>query len=422
MQNAMVHAERAALSLALACAFMACSADPPATRPNGGTAATGAGSGGFGSFTGAAGTGFQNPNPAASSGGGAGIAGAGVAGTGTPGEECAQARVNVSRNTPVILFVVDGSGSMCESFGGSTRWQSLRTALLDPTIGLIHRLQATAEFGLVLYDGTIDLVLALSAIGGSPPAQCAGMYTEMKQMGECPGLIQVPTAPLNAAAIDMAFPMTELGGSTPTDKAMKVAVDQLIAAQSNSPDSVIKPQYIILATDGQPNDICVGGVGGDGMLQKTNVIAEVDRASAANITTFVVSLAGGDMGLQQHLDEVARHGDPDNMMARTYSPETPEDLVAALAALVGGAVGCDVFLNGSVTAGQECRGSVKLNDMELPCCQGTNCGGVASDPQNGWVLKDPSTISLVGETCTNFLVLAEASLYAGFPCDVFVVD
>jgi hypothetical protein len=356
--------------------------------------------------------------------GGTGLAGTGTAGAGTAGTDgmCAEANVQTSRNTPVILFVIDGSGSMCDQFGGSTRWQSLRTALLDPAMGLIHRLQGTAEFGMVLYDGTIDIVLALTAIGGSPPAECAGRYTEMKMTGECPGLIQVPTAINNAAAIDMAFPMTELGGSTPTDKAMKAAVDQLIAAQMPGPDMMIKPQYIILATDGQPNDICVGGVGGDGMLQKQGVIAEVDRAAAANITTFVVSLAGGDMGLQMHLDEVARHGDPDNMMARTYSPETPEELVSALAALVGGAVGCDIFLDGMVQTGAECLGTVTLNGATLPCCQGTSCGGVAVDPANGWMLKDPSTISLVGDTCTNFLVTADISLRAVFPCNVFVPD
>src|SRR6478609_11399211 len=30
---------------------------------------------------------------------------------------------------PTIEFVVDGSGSMCEPFGASTRWQELRKAL-----------------------------------------------------------------------------------------------------------------------------------------------------------------------------------------------------------------------------------------------------------------------------------------------------
>jgi hypothetical protein len=44
--------------------------------------------------------------------------------------ECASARVHTAITTPVILFVVDGSGSMCDAFGGSTacsrRWCSAR--------------------------------------------------------------------------------------------------------------------------------------------------------------------------------------------------------------------------------------------------------------------------------------------------------
>jgi len=335
------------------------------------------------------------------------------------GGMCAEARIFTSRNTPQILFVVDGSGSMCETFGGSTRWQSLRAALLAADTGLIPRLQATAEFGLLVYDGTIDPFLAIGAIGGSPSPQCAGMYIEQKAMGECPGLISVPIAPNNAPPIDMAFPATELGGSTPTDKAMNRAIDDLIASRPTDPDIVPKPQYVILATDGQPNDICVGGVGGDGNAQKMGVIAAVDRGAAEHIKTFVVSLAGGDMGLQAHLTEVAMHGDPMNPMARTYTPESPEELVTQLAALVGGAVGCDITLNGTVRAGQECSGEVTMNGVELPCCAGGMCPGT---PPTGWRLKDESTIELVGNTCLDFLTATSATLTAGFPCGVFVVQ
>lgn len=413
--------------LASAFALIACGGDTPSTRRNGAGQQGGGATTGASGFTGAgsqAGTnGFDNGLPVPTAGSGAGIGGAGMLPAGASGgDECARANVHTSRNTPTILFVVDGSGSMCETFGGSSRWNSLRAALLDPTSGLIHRLQQTVEFGMLLYDGTIDGFLALTAIGGSPSPACAGMYVAEKAMGECPQLISVPPAINNAAAIDMAFPQRELGGSTPTDRAMNSAVDQLLALRSNAPDTMIKPQYIILATDGQPNDICVGGLGGDGMAQKAGVIAAVDRGAAMGIKTFVVSLAGGDAGLEAHLAEVAQHGEPLNTMAHTFSPATPDELVAALAALVGGAVGCDIILNGMVTQGQECRGTVEMSGVVLPCCQGMSCGGVSTPTPNGWVLKDPMTISLVGETCTNFLTTTEASLSAGFPCDVFRPD
>jgi hypothetical protein len=238
---------------------------------------------------------------------------------------------------PTVQFVVDGSGSMCEPFGASTRWQELRKALLDPMTGLIYQLSSRASFGMLIYDGTVDLTLAMGG-GGSA---CAGRGALMRSMGPCPQLTEVPPAFDNFATIDRMYPRGELGGSTPTDRALKVAIDKLIAAQATT-DLMLHPQYIVLATDGLANDICVGGVGGDGLMQQQAVITEVTRAAAARITTFVVSLAGGDAALEAHLAVVAKAGEPANPNARTYSPATPADLVAALTLVLGNALGCSV--------------------------------------------------------------------------------
>ena len=405
-------------------ALAGCSADTPTTRnptvPGLPTAGGGGGTS-LGGSLGAAG-GFGNPTAGAS--GGSGKGSTGVSGSGP--RNCADAMVNTSIAEPDILFVVDGSGSMCANFGGSTRWKALRAALLDPMNGLIPRMEKTVDFGLLLYDGTIDPILALTAIGGSPSPECAAMYFEAKAMGMCPGLVQVPVALNNAMAIDMAFPQTELGGSTPTDRAMNTAVDQMIMNRSKDPDAKPHPQYIILATDGQPNDICMGGAGGDGNAQKAGVIAAVDRAAMNHIITFVISLAGGDQGLEQHLAEVAKHGEPMNPMAHTFTPDSPMALVDALTAIVGGAVGCQIALEGKVLVGSECRGSVKVNGEKLACCRADmtgamQCDGVPANPANGWVLKDASTIELVGATCDAFLANPQALLTAGFPCDVIVM-
>jgi hypothetical protein len=279
---------------------------------------------------------------------------------------------------------------------------------------------------MLLYDGTIDLLIALQATANSPSPVCAGAYLATKGAGECPQLIQVlPAALHNAAAIDAAFPQVELGGSTPTDRAMNTAIDQLIALQTNDPDAAMHPQYVILATDGQPNDICVGGTGGDGSAQKQAVIAAVDRGAAKGIKTFVISLAGSDAALQQHLTEVAMHGNPKDPAAHTFSPTTPQDLVDALAGLIGGAVGCEVFLNGKVKLGAECSGYVEVSGVRQPCCKDVGggaftCNGMPATPPNGWILKTPGSIELVGETCTSFLKSPDATLRAGFPCEAFV--
>jgi hypothetical protein len=345
--------------------------------------------------------------------------------------ECASALITTNKNMPSIVFVIDGSGSMCNNFGGSSRWQALRSALLDPMKGLVYRLQGSVSFGATLYDGTIDLLLALTGgagmgMGGNG---CEVQYAAMKDMGNCPGLVEVMPPKLNnAMAIDMAYPALELGGSTPTDKAMKHVMDALIASrQPQAPDQKAQnPVYVILATDGAPNDICVGGVGGDGSAQRQGVITSVDQGAAAGIVTWVISLAGNDAALQMHLSEVAKHGDPSNPMARTFSPMNPDDLIMTLAKLLGGAIGCNIALSGKVTVGQECLGTVEQNGKALPCCQQAAGGGawtcnkmpVASP--NGWRLSDDHSIELVGDACTNFLIGSGDLLRASFPCAVFV--
>jgi hypothetical protein len=243
---------------------------------------------------------------------------------------------------PTVAFVIDGSGSMCAPFGSGTRWSELRKILLDPMNGLIYRFQNQVDFSLMLYDGTVDFTAAGMATGGTPSPMCAGARTIMRNMGACPQLVQVPAGRTNARMIDMMYPAQELGGSTPTDKAMNAAVDQLIAANPGS-DPAVHPKFLILATDGQPNDICMGGLGGDGTVQQMGVIAAVDRAAQAGIRTYVISLAGGDPALEGHLTMVAMHGDPTNPGARSYSPAAPDELLMTMKVLLGNALGCAVM-------------------------------------------------------------------------------
>ena len=382
-------------------------------------AGTFAGTGGFrpggfpGGVPGLAGSGSFNPS-------------APVGGPVGGSDICASALVQTMKTMPTIMFVIDGSGSMCAPFGGGTRWQALRSALLDPMRGLIYRLQGSVSFGATLYDGTIDLFLGLGGPAGAQNPPCAAGYAATKAMGSCPQLIEViPPKLNNAPAIDMVYPPTELGGSTPTDRAMTHVMDRLLSmVQQQGPDQKAQsPMYVILATDGAPNDICVGGVGGDGSAQRQGVIAAVDRGAAAGITTWVVSLAGGDPALQAHLDEVARHGDSKNPNAQTFNPMNPDDLIRTLAQLLGGAVGCHINLNGKVTQGQQCLGKVEMNGRPLPCCEqsgaGWNCDQQPANPPNGWRLSDDHSIELIGDACTNFLIGDDESLMATFPCEVF---
>jgi hypothetical protein len=410
----------------LAGCVASCAGDESGDRPNFGNPKPTATAGAGGSSSGVIGNVGNPGGPPIGQGGTGPRAGSGTTGGAGSDQECATATVHTSISTPVILFVVDGSGSMCDAFGGSTRWQALRTALLDPTNGLVYRLQASVVFGTMIYDGTIDLAAIGGAMNQSPSPECASMYLESKMTGECPQLIQVAPALNNAPALDAAFPATELGGSTPTHKAMKSAVDLLATMVSTNPDMPNNPLYIILATDGAPNDICMGSMGSDSAVQQQEVIAQVDRAAALKIKTLVVSLAGADAALQAHLEVVADHGQPMNMDAKAFSPMAPDELVNTLTLLIGGAIGCEVQLNGTVTTGRECLGKVQMNGNALPCCKETagawTCNDAPVTEASGWRLKDPRTVELIGLECVAFLTAREASLEAHFPCDVFSPD
>jgi len=69
-------------------------------------------------------------------------------------ELCSDTKVQTTRVTPWVLFVVDRSGSTAEEFPGSdSKWQALYDALMEPNTGVIPTLQSQAYFGMVLYDG-----------------------------------------------------------------------------------------------------------------------------------------------------------------------------------------------------------------------------------------------------------------------------
>lgn len=389
----------------LLCLGIACSADESSSNGMRGMG-SGAGTDPFGNATtGTGGTAAGSFGNTDTMGGPTGAGASGEAPIDVSGRSCADAEVKTSKVKPIITIVIDGSGSMCADYGGQSRWLSLRSALLDPANGLVKRLETAVEFGMTLYDGSINALLGVLGNSSSENPSCATMYLLPKAVGDCPQLIEVPPAINNFMAIDMAFPQVELGGSTPTDKAMTHVMDQMTMAAMAEPDPMNHPRYVILATDGEPNDICAMGVGGDGSVNKMNVITQVERGVMAGVKTYVISLAGDSMKLQMHLDQVAAAGGTGTM---AFSPMTKDDLVSTLGMIIGGAIGCQVFLNGEVMAGMECKGFVDFNGTFLKC----------NDP-DGWHLLDSKTIELQGKACQDFMSSPDATLKAGFPCGVF---
>jgi uncharacterized protein YegL len=348
-------------------------------------------------FANAAGMSGAAANGAFGNSGGSGASTAAVPGAaGAPPTTCAQGLANTMPITPTVWLVLDGSGSMNEEFdGGDSRWQVLRAALMSDD-GLVPRLQQTVRFGMVLYSG-------IDADDQAQPGMCIELVTVTPELN-------------NFDAIAAQFPDTELGGWTPTDRAIEHVVANLPVTNQQVLDAADGgPIYVILATDGAPNDRCAGDVdnnmgGGRGSgldpVVAERVLAATEQGTAMGMRMFIISLAGDDDELQQHLEQVALATNPGEP---PFVPSTQDALVQTFQQIVGAAT-CQIQLEGSVVPGKECSGRVTLNGSELAC-----------DSDDGWRLLDERTVQLTGAGCDMFLG-ASSMVHAEFPCDAFSPD
>jgi hypothetical protein len=292
---------------------------------------------------------------------------------------CPDGTANAMPITPTVWLVVDGSSSMNEAFdAGRTRWETLRSTLMDSG-GVVETLQAVARIGMVIYSG--------GGLGGA----------------ECVQLVTVEPALDNYATLDAQYPQDPIGMGTPTDRALDHVVTNLPVVNVDMLDQELEPVYVVLATDGQPNDSCGGNLGDSTAVQQS-VIDVTTRGTQMGMNMFVISLAAGMADLQSHLEQVAQA-----TLTKTppFVPDTQAELVATFLGIVGSAT-CLVSLDGRVKDGQQCLGAVLLNGTPLTC-----------DSDNGWRLSDPSTVELTGTACEDFRA-SQSQVYASFPCGVLV--
>jgi hypothetical protein len=356
-------------------------------------------------------------------------------------KSCAEGKASAAPVIPTVWLVVDGSGSMGEDFEGGSRWDALRSALMDPA-GVVQTLETAVRFGMVIYNGPEENLidqftgggngitgcyapeninaLCLCFTGYEPfccQPECGGMPMTPPMSGpmsgpspqpsQCENLVVVDPALSNYAAINAAYPQEELGGSTPTHRALEKIVGTLPVVNQPLPDDIKGPTYVILATDGEPNDFCLDAAAGGGSFQadaSPRVVEVVTSGVQMGMRMFVVSLAGDDDRLRAHLQEVAAIGSPGQA---PFEPAGKDELVQALRGIIGGTT-CQITLNGTVKSNQACSGSVTSNGVTLPC----------NDP-NGWRLVDDHTLQLTGTACETFLS-TKSLVYANFPCGVFI--
>lgn len=329
-------------------------------------------------------------------GSGDGTSGSGD-GTSVDAPVCGYVGVELGETTPTVILLIDGSSTMPDRFGDTTRWnamyQTLMSSAAAPNTGVVKRMEGSVRFGLTI-------------------------YTSYEGGASCPLLVDVAPALNNHAAIDAVYaaPGTEPPHyddvpkadwhQTPTAESLK-EVHQALAAMGGN-----EPKVIVLATDGKPDTCADPNVETDGDLEEKRaaedlVVSEASKAYDDGIRSFVI---GVDLATaRRHLQEVANAGvglDPEgDDKAPYYVVEDEQELVDAFAEIIGGVTDCVLKLQTPLTSmDNETNGLVKLDDQ--PAVHGTD-----------WRMIDVNTLEILGTKCQAMLGGEISKVSASWPCE-----
>jgi hypothetical protein len=296
-------------------------------------------------------------------------------------EGCVDRRFSYDTLAPTVLLLIDQSGSMELGFGGGSRWDVLRNAIVDRDEGLLSRLDSSVRFGLMLYT-SFDGFLR----------------------GTCPRLTESRIELGNADAIRSLYLASEpaITGDTPTAEAIDAAVASLAAADDGG------PRYVLLLTDGEP-DTCAEP---DPQRGGAEARAAAQRAYAAGVQLRPVGISSEfRAGSIQGLANAAAGKDPGLVWGRDQGAERPlfasddrGELAAQLTGVIGDVRSCVIELGAEVGALRAGEGSLTLDGQPL-----------AYLAPNGWRFRDDDTVELQGRACDS--VLGEGHrLDVFFPC------
>ena len=357
------------------------------------------------------------------------------------GDSCLKAEIKPERLIPTVALVIDRSSSMTEKYGTGTRWDVLKSALLDPANGLIKPKESEVRFGLA-------------------------MYTSTPQAAMCPMLDNVDFAVGGYDAINAVYGPAltpNVKAETPTADAIRAVTAKLLAVQERG------PKYILLATDGEP-DTCPGTCMGDCPVHERpnfprdpncgqdESIAAVEAAHAQGIKTFVVAI-GNEVG-EPHLKALANAGQglqpvltdmvyswlrytcnikpskfkgkyidvamvPNEtepkvvapmqtpMQAEAYRPENGEALARDLTKIINNVADCKFKLNGKVQPT-----AIPLGTVALTRTSDKQSSLLRYMDAAGWRMNGDNEVELLGSACEQFQT-GGFTLAVDFPCGGF---
>lgn len=301
---------------------------------------------------------------------------------------CAAVELMSRPVTPTVYLIVDQSGSMtAEDFGGQTRWDGLRQALLRTPDGLVASLEDRVRFGLALYSANGE---------GS---------TEGPAMGECPLITSVDPAIMNYTPIAGVYNPADPIDETPTGD----AIEAVLARVVGEPDPDGNLTIFIVATDGEP-DRCEQANPNPHPQAHAESIAAATHAFEAGIRTYMIWV--GPDAARGHMQDMANAGTGLGAggMAPYWVAGDEAGLTTALTEIVGGVLSCDVRLDGRIDPTMACEGTVMLNGRTIPC-----------DDPDGWHAISETVIQLTGSACDELRAMAGSTLVASFPCGVILI-
>jgi len=302
------------------------------------------------------------------------------------------------QTTPTVELLIDQSKSMDANYGPNgtppTRWNAMRTALIDPTNGVVARLSSKVVFGATLYTSTSQRVNGVD-VGRAP----------------CPTLrFAHPRRINNLSAVQQLFQGQNPVDDTPTAE----SIDAIRADFAANPPADGSPKIIVLATDGLP-DTCAdadpqnAGTPAEAAARQAAInditVRAAQNASDAGIKLFFLFVGNEQAG--DHPQRMANAGvglNPTTGRAPFYVATDATQLTDAFNTIIGGVVSCDLRLDSKLDPEDAPAGSVTIDGRTLTYMV-------------DWILApDGVTIRILGNACTMLKTATNPVVDAAFPC------
>ncbi len=317
----------------------------------------------------------------------------GVGGTGGI-DNCQSVEVTPTRSVPNVMFLVDQSGSMTQSFPGpGNRWVAARNAIN----AVVGDKESIVRFGLTTYtsdDGNDPCPLL--PVAGDPTAASPRVDFGLNNAAAIGNTTNYPTS----------YP-SDAGDETPTGD----SVDLLVSVIQGNPPPADGPTIIVLATDGEP-DSCEQPNPNPTAQARQEAVDAAAAAHAQGIDVFVLWVGDLDDNpgdpTRSHMQDVANAGVEGT--GTVWVGDDPESLSNAFDSIISDSISCDIEIDKPfddvVKACDE--GDIQLNGSPLSC-------------PDDWRVKGDNIIELVGDACATFKS-GDVTFTAEFPCGAIIVE